>query len=51
MSMFGVPYSPMVPSFTRCASGDRSRIANRTLRVPITLLYSVNTACSRLAIE
>ncbi len=26
MSMLGVPYSPMVPIFTRCASGHTSRI-------------------------
>jgi hypothetical protein len=51
MSMFGVPYSPMVPSFTMCASGARSRMANRTLSVPTTLLYWVNTAWARDAIE
>jgi hypothetical protein len=51
MSMFGVPYSPMVPSFTRWASGAKSRMANSTFSVLITLLYWVNTACSRLIWE
>ena len=44
MSMFGVPYSPIVPSFTRWASGVNSRIAHRTFKVFTTLLRWVNTA-------
>ena len=51
MSMLGVPYSPIVPSLTRWASGTWSRIANSRLSVPITLVYWVSTAFSRLAIE
>ncbi len=51
MSMLGVPYSPMVPSFTRWASGASSCMAHSTLSVPTTLLYWVNTACSRLLCE
>ena len=51
MSMFGVPYSPIVPSLTMCASGARSRMANSTFSVPMTLLYWVNTACCRDTIE
>ena len=51
MSMLGVPYSPIVPSFTRWQSGTRSRIANSRLRVPITFVYWVSTAASRDRIE
>ena len=51
MSMFGVPYSPIVPSLTRWQSGTRSRIANSRLRVPITFVYWVSTAASRDFIE
>ena len=51
MSMFGVPYSPIVPSFTRWQPGARSRIAYRTFSVPTTLFVCVNTACSRSFIE
>jgi hypothetical protein len=32
MSRLGVPYSPIVPSFTRCAWGQASRMANRMTR-------------------
>ena len=45
MSMFGVPYSPMVPSLTRWQSGERSRIAKSRFRVPTTLFDWVKTAC------
>ena len=51
MSMFGVPYSPIVPSFTRCALGTWSRIANSRFRLPITFVYCVSTACRREIIE
>ena len=51
MSMFGVPYSPMVPSFTRWASGANASIANNTLSVFTTLFVWVNTACSRSFME
>ena len=51
MSMFGVPYSPIVPSLTRWHSGACSRIANSRLRVPTTLLTWVKTACLRSIIE
>ncbi len=51
MSMSGVPYSPMVPSFTRWASGASSAMAKRTFRVPMTLFVWVNVACSRSIIE
>ena len=47
MSMFGVPYSPIVPSLTRCASGVKSRIAHSTFSVLITLFCWVTTAWSR----
>ncbi|RXH91426.1 hypothetical protein DVH24_020449, partial [Malus domestica] len=36
MSIFGVPYSPIVPSITRWHSSQNSFIAKRTFRVPIT---------------
>ena len=51
MSMLGVPYSPIVPSFTRWQSGTRSRIENSRLRFPITFVYCVSTACRREIIE
>ena len=51
MSMFGVPYSPIVPSFTRWQSGTLSRIANSRLSVPITFVNWVSTAASRERIE
>ena len=51
MSMSGVPYSPIVPSFTRWASGVYSFIAHSVCSVLTTLLYCVNTACSRLLCE
>ena len=51
MSMFGVPYSPMVPSLTRWQSGAWSRSAKSRLSVPTTLLTCVSTACARLIIE
>ena len=51
MSMFGVPYSPMVPSLTRWQSGTNSRIANSRFSVPTTLFTWVNTACLRSIIE
>ena len=51
MSMFGVPYSPIVPSFTRWASGANASIANSTFSVFTTLLVWVKTACSRSFIE
>ena len=51
MSMFGVPYSPIVPSLTRCASGVISAIAYRTFSVFTTLFVCVKTACSRSIIE
>jgi hypothetical protein len=47
----GVPYSPMVPSFTRWMSGSRSRIAYSRLKV-LTMLFSwTNTACCASTIE
>ena len=51
MSMFGVPYSPIVPSLTRWVSGERSRIAKRTLRLPTTLFAWVYVACRASIIE
>ena len=51
MSMSGVPYSPIVPSLTRCVSGLTSRIANSTLRLPMTLLAWVYVACRTSIIE
>ena len=51
MSMFGVPYSPIVPSFTRWQSGTRSRIENSRLRLPITFVCCVSTAWRREIIE
>ena len=51
MSMLGVPYSPIVPSFTRWQSGTRSRIENSRLSVPITFVYCVSTAVARDFIE
>ena len=51
MSMFGVPYSPIVPSFTRWASGANASIANSTFSVFTTLFVCVKTACSRSFIE
>ncbi len=51
MSMFGVPYSPIVPSFTRWESGVSSRIAQSTFSVFTTLFCWVNTAWSRSRIE
>ena len=51
MSMLGVPYSPIVPSFTRCASGATSCIAKSRLSVPSTLLRWVSHAWSRSIIE
>ena len=51
MSMFGVPYSPMVPSFTRWASGVISCIAQITFMQPSTLLRWVSHAWSRSIIE
>ena len=38
MSMFGVPYSPIVPSLIRCASGAWSRIAHSSLSEPIDVV-------------
>ena len=43
-SMFGVPYSPIVPSLTMWQSGTWSRIANIRLSVPITFVCCVSTA-------
>ncbi len=51
MSMLGVPYSPIVPSFTRWQSGLNSRRANSRFSVPTTLLTCVKAACSRSIIE
>ena len=51
MSMLGVPYSPIVPSFTRCAFGATSRIAQITFMQPSTLLRCVSHAWSRSIIE
>ena len=51
MSMLGWPYSPIVPSFTRCASGTWSRIAKSRLRLPIVFAYWVSTAVWREIIE
>jgi hypothetical protein len=51
MSMPGVPYSPMVPSFSRCASGRRSRIAKMRLKVDVMLFVCTHTAWSRSIIE
>ncbi len=41
MSMLGVPYSPIVPSLTRCMSGLISAMAYSTFRFPTTLLVCV----------
>ena len=49
--MFGVPYSPMVPSLTRCASGHTSRIENKRLNVVVMLFVCTNTACAASIIE
>jgi len=51
MSMSGVPYSPIVPSLTRWVSGDRSRIANSTLRLPTMLFDWVYVAWRTSIIE
>ena len=51
MSMFGVPYSPIVPSLTRWQSGAWSRSAKSRLRVPMTLVCWVSTARWREIIE
>ena len=49
--MLGVPYSPIVPSLIKCASGHNFFIANSKFKFPITLLYCVKTAFSLEAIE
>src|SRR5947199_175962 len=51
MSMFGVPYSPIVPSLTRWQSGTRSRSENSRLSVPMTFVCCVLTAWRREIIE
>ena len=51
MSMFGVPYSPIVPSLIRCAFGAWSRIAHRSFSDPTTLFCCVATALSTLRID
>ena len=51
MSMLGVPYSPIVPSLIRWASGAWSRIAQSSLSEPMTLLCWVSTALSTLCID
>jgi hypothetical protein len=51
MSMFGVPYSPIVPSLTRWQSGTWSRSDHSRLRLPITLVCWVSTAWRREIIE
>ena len=51
MSMLGVPYSPIVPSFTRWQSGTRSRSENSRFSVPITFVCCVLTAWRREIIE
>ena len=51
MSMFGVPYSPIVPSLTRWHSGTWSRIEKSRFKVPITFVCWVSTARSRDIIE
>ena len=49
--MFGVPYSPIVPSLTRWMSGLVSAIAYSRLRLPTTLFCWVYTACARSIME
>ena len=51
MSMFGVPYSPIVPSLIRWAFGTWSRIAQSSFSEPMTLLCWVMTAFSTLFID
>jgi hypothetical protein len=51
MSMFGVPYSPIVPSLTRWMSGLISAMAYSRFSVPTTLFCWVYTACLRSIME
>ena len=49
--MLGVPYSPMVPSLTKCASGTTSLMAVSRFRLLMTLFCYVHTQCCRSIIE
>ncbi len=47
----GVPYSPIVPSFRRWASGASACIAPRMLKVFVMLLICTHFAWGRSIIE
>ena len=49
--MSGVPYSPIVPSFTMWQSGACRMTAQMTLNVAFKLFWSVKRASSKPRIE